>query len=112
MRTHSAATARSLRGVVRAAFVAGGACWLGAAQPAVALNTPEQEAAYEEAQVMVPYAATRVPDPHDPLRAAHPVRIAAYALHPVGVALDYLLVRPAVWVVRQEPFRTIFGYQD
>ena len=21
-------------------------------------------------------------------------------------------VRPAVWVVRHEPFRTIFGYQD
>jgi len=58
------------------------------------------------------YAATQVPDDHDPRNAAHPLRIVAYGLHPVGVALDWILVRPAVWVVRHEPFRTIFGYED
>jgi hypothetical protein len=42
----------------------------------------------------------------------HPVRVAAYALHPVGVAIDWVVVRPSVWVVRQEPFRTIFGFQE
>lgn len=58
------------------------------------------------------YQRVRVRDPHDPLRAMHPVRVAAYALHPIGVALDYAIVRPSVWVVRQEPFRTIFGFQE
>jgi hypothetical protein len=58
------------------------------------------------------YQRARVRDPHDPTRAMHPVRIAAYALHPVGVAIDYAIVRPSVWVVRQEPFRTIFGFQE
>jgi len=48
---------------------------------------------------------------HDARRAAHPARIAAYLLHPVGVALDWLLVRPAHWVVEREPFRTIFGHE-
>jgi hypothetical protein len=52
----------------------------------------------------------RVSDPHDPQRAMHPYRVAAYAVHPVGVLLDWVLVRPAVWVARREPFRTIFGY--
>jgi hypothetical protein len=51
-------------------------------------------------------------DKHDPERAAHPVRIAAYVLHPVGVILDYLIVRPAHWVVEREPFRTLFGHED
>lgn len=51
-------------------------------------------------------------DDHDPKRAAHPVRIVAYALHPVGVLLDFLIVRPAHWVVEREPFRTLFGHQN
>ncbi|HSJ95911.1 MAG TPA: hypothetical protein VLC53_02490, partial [Myxococcota bacterium] len=33
-------------------------------------------------------APTARADDHDPKRAAHPVRIVAYALHPVGVLLD------------------------
>jgi|SRR4029453_14511023 hypothetical protein len=108
MRSRSAIAARWLR----RGLVAGGAGWLLAAQPVLALNTPEQEAAIEEARNAEPYGVTHVRDPHDPTRAMHPVRVAAYVLHPVGVLLDYALVRPAVWVVRQEPFRTIFGYQD
>ena len=48
---------------------------------------------------------------HDARRSAHPARIAAYLLHPVGVALDWLIVRPAHWVVEREPFRTIFGHE-
>jgi len=50
-------------------------------------------------------------DDHDSRRSAHPARIAAYLLHPVGVALDWLIVRPAHWVVEREPFRTIFGHE-
>lgn len=55
-------------------------------------------------------AAARADD-HDPKRAAHPVRVAAYVLHPIGVVLDYLIVRPAHWVVEREPFRTLFGHE-
>ena len=48
-------------------------------------------------------------DEYDPKDAGNPVRIVAYVLHPLGVAFDYLLMRPARWVVNREPFRTIFG---
>jgi hypothetical protein len=51
-------------------------------------------------------------DEHDPEVAGHPLRMIAYALHPVGVAIDYLILRPAHWVVNREPFRTIFGHED
>jgi len=61
---------------------------------------------------LVGAAPTARADDHDPKRAAHPVRIVAYALHPIGVVLDYLIVRPAHWVVEREPFRTLFGHQD
>ena len=50
-------------------------------------------------------------DRYDPKKAGNPVRIAAYILHPVGVLLDYGLMRPCFWVVQREPFSTIFGYQ-
>jgi hypothetical protein len=51
-------------------------------------------------------------DDHDPERAAHPLRVLAYAVHPIGVALDWLIVRPAHWVVERQPFRTIFGHEE
>lgn len=51
-------------------------------------------------------------DKHDPERAGNPVRIVAYVLHPIGVILDYVIVRPAHWVVEREPFRTLFGHED
>ena len=51
-------------------------------------------------------------DSYEADRAAHPVRIMAYVLHPVGVLLDYLLVRPAHWLGHQQPFKTLFGHED
>jgi len=50
-------------------------------------------------------------DEYEPDRAGNPVRILAYALHPVGVILDYLLFRPAHWVGHHEPFKTLFGHE-
>lgn len=50
--------------------------------------------------------------PYDPKRAGNPVRIAAYAVHPFGVLLDYLIFRPAWWIGQHEPFKTIFGVTD
>jgi hypothetical protein len=51
-------------------------------------------------------------DDHEPREGAHPVRIAAYVLHPIGVILDWVLVRPAHWLVEREPFRTLFGHEE
>lgn len=49
-------------------------------------------------------------DEYDPHRAGHPLRVVAYLVHPIGVALDYLLFRPAHWVGSQPVIRTIFGH--
>jgi len=49
-------------------------------------------------------------DDYDPERAGHPLRIVAYALNPVGVAIDFLILRPAHWLGSHEPFATIFGH--
>jgi len=51
-------------------------------------------------------------DAYDPSRAGHPLRVIAYVLNPVGVALDYLIMRPAHWLGSREPFRTIFGHES
>ena len=56
-------------------------------------------------------AAPAAADEYDANRAGHPLRIIAYVLHPIGVAFDYLLFRPAHWVGHQQPFRTIFGHR-
>ena len=49
---------------------------------------------------------------YDPKEAGHPLRIAAYALHPVGVILDTLILRPASWLGRKEPIKTLVGNTD
>lgn len=51
-------------------------------------------------------------DDHDSTRAGHPLRIAAYVLHPVGVVLDYLIFRPAHWLASHEPIKTLVGHED
>jgi hypothetical protein len=51
-------------------------------------------------------------DDYEPSRAGHPLRVIAYLLHPVGVALDYLVMRPAHWLGSQEPTRTIVGHEE
>ena len=49
-------------------------------------------------------------DDYDPQRAGHPLRVAAYVLHPVGVAFDWLLFRPAHWLGSLPVLRTVFGH--
>lgn len=49
---------------------------------------------------------------YDSLDAGHPVRIAAYVLHPVGVMLDTLIFKPAYWLGSHEPLKTLFGVTD
>lgn len=51
-------------------------------------------------------------DRYDEDEAGHPLRIVAYIVHPIGVILDYLILRPGHWFVSQEPMRTLFGHED
>ena len=48
----------------------------------------------------------------DPAESGHPLRIIAYALHPVGVLIDALIFRPVHWLVHHEPMTTLFGHRD
>jgi hypothetical protein len=57
-------------------------------------------------------ASPALADEYEPQSAGHPLRIAAYVLHPIGVALDYLIFRPAHWIGSKGPLRTVFGHED
>ena len=57
-------------------------------------------------------AAPALADDHDSGSSGHPLRIAAYLAHPVGVIIDTLIFQPAHWIVHFEPFKTLFGHED
>ena len=44
-------------------------------------------------------------------RAGHPLRIAAYALHPIGYILDRLIFYPAWWIGQNEAMAALVGMQ-
>ena len=41
---------------------------------------------------------------------AHPLRLVAYALHPVGYLAEWLVMRPLHRIVSQDDMAPIFGY--
>ena len=49
---------------------------------------------------------------YDETYSGHPLRVVAYVLHPVGVILDTLILRPLHWIGSHEPFKTISGQRD
>ncbi|MCP5058733.1 MAG: hypothetical protein GY937_18690 [bacterium] len=49
---------------------------------------------------------------HDSTRSGHPLRIVAYVLHPVGVILDTLILKPAHWLGSIEPISTLVGHDE
>ena len=51
-------------------------------------------------------------DEYESTRAGHPLRIAGYVLHPFGVVIDTLILRPAHWVGSHEPWASIFGHTE
>ncbi len=57
-------------------------------------------------------ATPALADDYDPSRAGHPLRFVAYVLYPVGFAVDYLILRPAHWLVSHEPMQSLFGHED
>jgi len=59
---------------------------------------------------LMPLAAAA--DSYDPQKAGHPIRIAAYVLHPIGVLLDTLIMRPAHWFMHQGRLDELFGHES
>lgn len=62
--------------------------------------------------VMIAFASPVAADEYDDSNSGHPLRIIAYVLHPVGVIIDYVVIRPAHWLVSIEPMKTLFGHED
>lgn len=65
-------------------------------------------AAFVLALAATPVAA----DDHRPERAGHPLKVVATILHPIGVAIDYLIFRPAHWLANREPVKTLTGHDE
>jgi hypothetical protein len=53
--------------------------------------------------------SVRAHDSYDDTQS-HPARLAAYALHPVGYALEWLVMRPIHFVVSNPGLEPIFGH--
>ena len=62
--------------------------------------------------VVLGLASPAAADPYEESNSGHPLRMIAYVLHPVGVVIDYVLLRPAHWLVSSEPMKTLFGHED
>lgn len=62
--------------------------------------------------VVISSASPAFADRYDKKRAGHPLRIAAYVIYPVGALLDVLIMRPAHWLINQEPFKSAVGHED
>jgi hypothetical protein len=82
------------------------------ARSAAALSTTGRVLAASAFVALLTASSVARADDYDPKRAGHPVRIAAYIGHPIGVLLDYAIFRPAHWLVSHEPLKTIFGHTD
>ena len=41
----------------------------------------------------------------------YPLRVVAYVVHPVGIAMEYGVLRPIHWVVSQPNWSIIFGHE-
>jgi hypothetical protein len=58
--------------------------------------------------VMVP-ATGRAHDAYDDTQS-HPLRLIAYAVHPVGYAIEWLAMRPIHFLVSQPQTERVFGH--
>jgi hypothetical protein len=62
--------------------------------------------------IVLGLASPAAADSYDESNSGHPLRMIAYVLYPVGVVIDYVLLRPAHWLVSREPMKTLFGHED
>ncbi|MCP3983839.1 MAG: hypothetical protein GY723_05590 [bacterium] len=49
---------------------------------------------------------------HDSTRSGHPLRIVAYVLHPVGVILDTVILKPAHWLGSLPTVAWLVGHEE
>lgn len=49
---------------------------------------------------------------HRSTESGHPLRMIAYVVHPIGVILDTLILRPIHWLGSHEPLETLFGHEE
>lgn len=42
----------------------------------------------------------------------HPLRLAYYAIHPIGFAAQWLVGRPFQYIISREGLRNVFGWQS
>lgn len=54
-------------------------------------------------------ATGRAHDAYDDSQS-HPLRIVAYAVHPIGYALEWLVTRPLHFAVSQKSVERVFGH--
>ena len=78
----------------------------------IASGTPGDRVVAMLLAAMLALASPVAAGQFDSERAGHPLRFVAYVIHPVGVAIEYLFMRPGHWLVSQEPFKTAFGHED
>ena len=62
--------------------------------------------------MIIAAASPAFADRYDKRRAGHPLRIAAYLVYPIGALIDVLVMRPAHWLISQEPFKSAVGHRD
>lgn len=56
-------------------------------------------------------ASPALADRHHSQESGHPIRVAAYVLHPIGVVIDTVIFKPAHWFVhRADWIETLFGH--
>lgn len=67
--------------------------------------------AFLAAFTIVAMATPLQADRYDRTHNGHPLRLVAYILHPVGMAIEYGFVRPIHWVVSQNELDVLFGHQ-
>ena len=82
------------------------------AQPPAAEQAPPAPSEEAQPQPAPTHVTMSRLAPYEPLRAGHPLRIIAYALHPIGVILDYAIFRPAYWIGSHEPIKTLVGQSE
>lgn len=57
-------------------------------------------------------AAPASADDHRPERTGHPLKVLATLLHPIGVLIDWTIMRPAHWLAHHEPVKTLTGHGE
>ncbi len=47
--------------------------------------------------------------PYEATEAGHPLKIVYYITYPIGFLVNTLILKPAYWLGKHEPFKTVFG---